>query len=687
MNLLHLETSKYLLQHANNPVHWWPWCDAAFEEAKRRNVPVLVSIGYTACHWCHVMEHESFENAEVAAYMNEHFVNIKVDREERPDVDAVYMDALQAIAGSGGWPLNMFVLPNRMPFYGGTYFPPQPAYNRPSWLQVLQSIQKTYASNVLQLESQADNLAAHLANAYQLVNKNKQNAAPIANAEMQATEALLAIADTEWGGFGNAPKFLQTGSILYLTRHHWFTNHAPSLAQAELTVQKMLMGGIYDQLGGGIARYSTDKYWQAPHFEKMLYDNALFISTLAELFGTTKKAEYAAAIEQTVNWLLREMKSEYGLFYASIDADSEGEEGKYYTWQAQELKELLGADYAIFKTVYQIEDEGNWEHTNILWRTKTWQVLANELALTELELQELIAKCHQKLLPYRQLRVFPEVDDKQLLGWNALLIAALASAGYHCNNSAHFSLAKQLWQAVHQHFQKTPCYFHTFTAGKAKIDAFADDYAYLIQAGIALANYTGERQYWLHAWDLQKKAIELFSDADGIYFYYTNQFQPVLVAKKVDTYDGATPCANSVFAHNLQVLGTVMGNMDWCQRAAAMVQGIGNGAIRYPNSFSGWSAWHQKQHFGSVEVVVWPTAEHSFEQILQQLQAIAPPYTVFVNAEIWQGETVTPALLEGKNRTSTTDYTLYICIQNTCLPPVNSIVSAAEILKARALAY
>src|ERR1700748_3560498 len=376
MNRLGKETSPYLLQHAHNPVDWYPWGEEALQTARLENKPILVSIGYAACHWCHVMERESFEDADTARFMNEHFVNIKIDREERPDLDHIYMDAVQAITGSGGWPLNVFLTPQGKPFYGGTYFPPRSMYNRPSWKDVLAGISRSFGEKRAEIEQQAEQLTQHVAGAGSFGARDAA-AASLADGPSslfnpdtlrQIRDQLLATADKEAGGFGGAPKFPQTFSIRYLLHYHYFTGDAASLDQACLSLDKMIAGGIYDQLGGGFARYSTDNEWLVPHFEKMLYDNALLVIVLSETYQLTRNPVYKEAIEQTIAFIDRDLSNGEGAFYAALDADSEGIEGKYYVWDRAEIEQVLGADAALFCHWYGVSAEGNWEGKNILPR-------------------------------------------------------------------------------------------------------------------------------------------------------------------------------------------------------------------------------------------------------------------------------------------------------------------------------
>jgi uncharacterized protein YyaL (SSP411 family) len=379
-NRLIKETSPYLLQHAHNPVDWYPWGEEALQKASMEDKPILVSIGYSACHWCHVMERESFEDEVTADIMNKYFVNIKIDREERPDLDHVYMDAVQTITGSGGWPLNVFLTPDAKPFYGGTYFPPVRAFNRMSWKETLYAIHESYRDKREEIESQAENLTRHIvnANSFGISTQEAENTSHFFSRDDLEIIAknLLQSADKEWGGFGQAPKFPQTFSIQYLLRHYHFTNDENALKQALLSLDKMMKGGIYDHLGGGFARYSTDAQWLAPHFEKMLYDNALLVGVLAEAYQLTGQEKYAETIKETLGFIQRELTSPKGGFYSALDADSEGVEGKYYVWSKDEINSLLGDDADLFAEVYNISEKGNWEHTNILWLKEAIEVHA-----------------------------------------------------------------------------------------------------------------------------------------------------------------------------------------------------------------------------------------------------------------------------------------------------------------------
>ena len=440
--LIH-ETSPYLLQHAHNPVDWYPWGDEAFERARAEDKPVLVSIGYAACHWCHVMERESFEHEEVAAIMNELFINIKVDREERPDVDHIYMDAVQAMSGSGGWPLNVFLTPDRKPFYGGTYFPTQRAFNRPSWTEVLHSLSNAYKTQKQEILQQAEQLTEHLkaSNAFGLSVTDPAGLFTEGNIT-EAYHNIMHQADRQWGGFGKAPKFPQTFAIGFLLRYAHLEGVEEARQQALLSLDKMKQGGIYDHVGGGFARYSTDTEWLVPHFEKMLYDNALLVSVLAEAYQLTDDERYEEVIEETLQFVERELMHAEGGFYSALDADSEGEEGRFYVWSEEEIQQVLGPEAELFCAYFDVSEKGNWEGKNILWVKVPLHQFALERNMDPALLASFIIRSKQKLLEQRSKRVRPQLDDKILLGWNALMASAYCNAFAATGNDHYRDVAQ-----------------------------------------------------------------------------------------------------------------------------------------------------------------------------------------------------------------------------------------------------
>lgn len=669
--LIH-ETSPYLLQHAHNPVHWMPWGEAALQKAKDENKPILVSIGYAACHWCHVMERESFEDEGTAQIMNEYFINIKIDREERPDLDHIYMDAVQAMTGSGGWPLNVFLTPDCKPFYGGTYFPPVRAYNRMSWKETLHAIHQSYQEKKHEIEAQAENLMNHLLNANAFgINKADEAVKPsIFTHENVALIAdnILKQADTEWGGFGNAPKFPQTFSIQYLLRHYHFTKDETALQQALLSLDKMVYGGIYDQLGGGFARYSTDVKWLAPHFEKMLYDNALLIGVLSEAYQITHNKLYAEVIEQTIGFIEREMLDASGGFYSALDADSEGVEGKFYTWSKDEIDTLLGNDSALYCEYYNVVTEGNWEHSNILWVQEPLQDFAERKAIEVQDLKAVIKRCNAILFAQRKNRIPPQLDDKILLGWNALTITALCKAYAATGVERYKQLAISNYQFIIKAFvAKDGSLYHTYKNGQAKIPAFLDDYAYFIQACIHLQEVSGESMYLTKAKDLAEYVIENFVEVDTGFFYYTNQHQADVIVRKKEVYDGAVPSGNAVMANNLLYLGVVFNKQNWREHAMDVAQNLGTAIIRYPTSFGVWASLVQMETNGIKEIVATGTGAKNY---------LKPILQIFLPNKIMQTATSFEkgfSLLEGKEFAKETMF--YICENYSCKEPVDNFIN------------
>lgn len=673
MNRLAKETSPYLLQHAHNPVDWYPWGEEALQKAKAEDKPILVSIGYAACHWCHVMERESFEDEETARIMNELFINIKIDREERPDLDHIYMDAVQAMTGSGGWPLNVFLTPDKLPFYGGTYFPPVKAFNRPSWTEVLLALSQAFRERREDLETQAQNMREHLTQASRF-GESVADLHLVPKEELFTKEQcdtifsnMMQQGDKVWGGFGSAPKFPGTFIIQYLLRYHHSFNEPQALQQALLSLDKMIQGGIYDQLGGGFARYSTDAKWLAPHFEKMLYDNALLVDVLSEAYQLTGKELYAQTIAGTLGFVERELTDAGGGFYSALDADSEGVEGKFYTWSRKEIEEILGADANLFCAFYDVTEEGNWEETNILWITKPAAVFASENGITEEALEKSLAASREKLMAVRSKRVRPGLDDKIILGWNALMIhaccrayAALGVEKYREMgiNAMKFCL-KNLQQVDKQSF------FHTFKADVAKYPAFLDDYAWLVRALIALQEITGDTEWLEKARELTEYVVKNFSDEGDIYFYYTEAGQTDVIVRKKEVYDGATPSGNAVMASNLIYLSIVYDRKDWSERGVAMLAGQSQMAVRYATSFGVWAGLLLQLVNGIKEIAV---VGNDYKSRMKDTNRHYIPFKVMLGAA-----TDRPGmpLLEQRERPGET--LIYVCEDYHCIKPVNYI--------------
>ena len=677
-NLLSSETSPYLLQHAHNPVQWQPWGQAALQLAKELDKPILVSIGYSACHWCHVMERESFENEATAAIMNEHFINIKIDREERPDIDHIYMDAVQAITGSGGWPLNVFLTPDGKPFYGGTYFPPEPAHGRASWVDVLLSINKGWQERRTEMEEQAKNLMSHLkkSNNFGLIKSNinieigKQT---FTKKDVETiTKNLLQNADMKQGGFGKAPKFPQTFSVNCLLQAAHFLDDKNALAHAELSLTKMLHGGIYDHLAGGLCRYSTDEEWLAPHFEKMLYDNALFITSLSNAFLLTKKNVYKNAINHVCNFLFAEMKNINGGYYAAIDADSEGMEGKFYVWDKATIDLTLGKDAALYNQYYNVTENGNWEEKNILRVLKPLEEVANHFKIDIASAENIIIEANKKLLYQRNKRIRPSTDDKILLGWNALLITAFCNAFAATQNTLYKEEAEALCTFLESKFViKNECY-HTYKNGVAKYPAFLDDFAYLIEAYINLQEITGKEEYLHKAKNITEQVFNNFFDEESGYFFFTTKEQTDVIFRKIEMYDGATPSANAVMAKNLYYLSIVFDKQKWKNMSVFMIDSLKTIILKHPSSFGIWAAQAINISMGINEISVIGNnmTPLLYETLLE-----------YIPNKILQS-TSSLSNLPLMNKKPINENTLiYVCCNFECKPPIESIKELLKCLK------
>lgn len=668
------ETSPYLLQHAHNPVNWYPWSEQAFERAKTENKPVLVSIGYAACHWCHVMERESFENPEVASIMNDNFINIKVDREERPDVDHIYMDAVQAITGSGGWPLNVFLTPERKPFYGGTYFPPRRAFNRASWTEVLLSIAQTFKEKRQDVEQQADTLTEHLhaSNSFGFSQSSSDQVFSEKNIH-EAFENCMKSADREWGGFGRAPKFPQTFTLQFLLNYYQVYKNDEALKQAVLSLDKMIQGGIYDHIGGGFARYSTDTEWLVPHFEKMLYDNALLVSTLSTAYRVTKNERYKAVIEETLAFVERElMHKRYG-FFSALDADSEGEEGKYYVWSATEVKKLLKEEADQFSTFFNITETGNWEGKNIPWIKTPWESFIREKNLDHTAFEKLIKSGKAKLLQARETRIRPLLDDKVLLGWNSLMNLAYSQAYGATGNRHYKEIAERNMNFLLAAFTaENNGLHHTWKDEKATYPAFLDDYSNLIAALLELGQVTSDIKWLNRAYELTEYVIRHFEDETSSFFFYTSKEQKDLLLRKKEVYDGATPSGNAVMASNLYKLSIIFDHSQWKERSHNLLTAIGEVTTRYPTSFGVWLNQLFEIIKGTNEIAV---IGNNWEIYLEEILRLPIPHKL-VMASARPDKNV-PLLA---NKAVNDETLIYLCKNYSCLNPVNTITDLQKIL-------
>lgn len=667
-DLIH-ETSLYLLQHAHNPVNWYSWNESTLSLSKKLNKPILLSIGYSACHWCHVMERESFEDLETATFMNENFINIKVDREERPDIDSIYMDAVQILTGSGGWPLNVFLTPDAKPFYGGTYFPPKQIYNRPSWMDVLQFVCEIWKDNPNKAEDQAQKLLDHI-QSLTSVFSNVSNNFKIEKSEFTSSfcedlnTTLLKSADKIWGGFGTAPKFPQTFSIQCLLAYGKFYNCQESTEHALLSLKSMLRGGIYDHLAGGLCRYSTDDKWLAPHFEKMLYDNALLIIVLSEAYQICRDEEIKVGIEKTITFCENELKNMEGGYFAAIDADSEGEEGKFYVWHKTEIESVLGEDSSEFIDYYGVTDKGNWEGVNILNKSHHFN---NPIYTTDVdELFRRIAICEKKLLSCRNKRIRPVTDDKIILSWNALYLTALCKASAALKEEKYRVIAEDLFHFLESKFFMSDCQlYHTYQKSELKFMAYLDDYAYLIQSCILLQELTGNQNYLDHAKSFTQYVIDSFGQENSGFFYYTNDKQQDLILRKVDIYDSALPSGNSVMAFNLKYLAEIFQMDNWKNRSVKMYNQIQTLAIKHPNSFAFWAFHIINQSVENYQIVL---IGHENSEMRAFLNEMYIPNKVFQSAEI---EKKYPLLL-GKSVIENSCQ-VFICDETMCYEPQRSL--------------
>lgn len=668
------ETSPYLLQHAHNPVDWHPWDEKALDLAKKENKPILVSIGYSACHWCHVMERESFEDEATARIMNDHFINIKIDREERPDLDHIYMDAVQAMTGSGGWPLNVFLTPGGKPFYGGTYFPPKKAFNRPSWVEILTGVHEAFAQRRNEIDSQAENLTEHLtqANSFGMTKSGETNFFTTEKT-FEAFNNIMKNADRTWGGFGRAPKFPQSFVIQYLLRFSHINENNDAFQQALVSIDKMIDGGIYDQVAGGFARYSTDTEWLVPHFEKMLYDNALLISIISEAYQLSKKERYREIIDETVEFIQRELMHPQKGFYSALDADSEGEEGKFYVWNFYEVNEFLKQDAALFCEFFDITPNGNWEGNNIPRRKKTAEAFCAEKNISIEHLNEVIHRGKKILLEKRAARVRPQTDDKLLLSWNALMNTALSKAFAATGNKTFKDLAIANMQFLLGNFAKDETgFFHSWKDAKAKHSAFLDDYAFLVQALIQLQEVTGDTQWLVRAKKLTEHVIGNFSDNETDFFFYTSREQRDVIIRKKEVYDGAQPSGNAVMAENLYRVGIYFDQPGWRDQAARMIGSLGNAIVHYPTSFGVWACLMMELTEGTNEIAL---ISGEPQNVLLQVLKQYIPHRVIMAAE--EPSDSFP-LLSGKINNGKN--TLYLCRNYACEKPVNSVEAMMDLI-------
>ena len=676
-NRLINETSPYLLQHANNPVDWFAWRPDAFEKAKAEDKPILVSIGYSTCHWCHVMEHESFEDEEIAGIMNELFVCIKVDREERPDIDMIYMEAVQMISGSGGWPLNCFLLPDGSPIYGGTYFPPEERYGKPSWRQVLLNIAKSYQTQKNVVVEQAKRLKEAIQNnEKRFIN---QDIVPVEEKPQLDFARLFNSVqqdfDTINGGMGGAPKFPQTATIDLLNALYYYYGIEDALQQATLSLGKMISGGIYDQLRGGFSRYATDRAWLIPHFEKMLYDNALILRSLADTYRLNKSKKYERAILETLAFLDAEMTHSEGGFYSALDADSEGVEGKFYVWSKEEIDRILGEDSTLFCQIYNVTEHGNWEEVNILNLPVEIETYCKENSYDPDTIYQKLETSKQKLLVQRNKRIHPGLDDKILMGWNALMITSLSELGQALNNTEIIGKAVIQFEKVRSYFKANDHWYHSYKNAQRSYMAMLDDYAYWIEACLSLHQVTQDSSYIIEAEEIFIYVISNFYDKNDGLFYYTSAEQNDIIIRKKELFDNATPSGNAVMCRMLFFIGILKDNREYITMAERMIRNLEKSILLYPTSFAYWVKNLIIMNKSLEEIVITgPQKKDLYKEILKQYSPARLVMIADSKVKDWP-------MLYGKDETDET--LIYFCKEYNCQEPVHNLNELIELMRVK----
>ena len=665
-NQLINESSPYLLQHAHNPVNWYPWGEEALEKAKKENKLLIISIGYAACHWCHVMEHESFEDTTVARIMNEYFVPIKVDREERPDVDDIYMTACNLITGRGGWPLNAFALPDGRPVWAGTYFP------KDQWLDILNQFKKLKEENYERLEDSANRITEGLKNAddIALVEGNVE----FTNEDLKTiADNVIRHVDFKDGGRTGAPKFPMPNNYEFLLKYYDLTADEQALEATKITLDKMAYGGIYDQLGGGFARYSVDAYWVVPHFEKMLYDNGQLVSLYSKAFQLTKDPYYEQIVRETLAFVERELMDEEGGFYSSLDADSEGEEGKFYVWTSDEIDSLLTdeLDREIFRDYFEIKNSGNWEeHKNILYRRKSTEEIAQKFNLSEEEVNQSINRSRSILMEVRDTRVRPGLDDKMLTSWNALMLNGYIDAYKSLGDEAYLATALKNAQFLADHQMKSDYRLdRNRKDGKSSINGFLDDYAITIDAFLNLYEVTFDED-WLEKSDaLCQYVIQHFSKENNGMFNYTSDLDPPLVARKSEIADNVIPSSNSIMARNLQKIGLYLYNEDYLNRSIQMLQNLKQTLVTasMTSFYSNWGQLFAGWSNPPFEIAI---VGENAPKLSHELMRNYLPNAIFLGG----GEDTSLKLLANKYQEGET--LIYVCQNKVCKFPVSTVDEA-----------
>lgn len=680
------ESSPYLQQHAHNPVDWYPWGDEMFTRAREENKPILLSIGYSACHWCHVMESESFENEEIAAIMNEHFVCVKVDREERPDLDNIYMTAVQLMTQQGGWPLTVFLTPDGKPFFGGTYFPPVDAGGRPGFPSVLMQISRFYSENSESAETigKIDELVAQI----QRVSAGPGGTGePVGQIDLsQAVDRLRRSFDETWGGFGGAPKFPSSSNLDLLLRYHFRTGDKSALSMVTHTLDKMMQGGMYDQLGGGFHRYSVDERWLIPHFEKMLYDNGLLVPVYLDAWVVTGNDAYRAVVEEILGYIEREMTASGGSFFSSEDADSEGDEGKFYVWTRSELIELLGErDGGFVADYFGVTDTGNFEHgRSALHQPAVLEAVVERHSITVDEGRKILAQAKSRMLDVRSTRVRPARDDKTLTEWNGMAITAFARAGRVLREERYIRAAEKAALFILDEMTDGDILLHTWKDGVAKQSGFLPDYAYLTQALIDLYEATWNIRYLKEAIFWNGRMVDLFSDEENGGFYFTGDANEELLARTKDIFDGSVPSGNSVAAWNLARLARLTGDAKLKAKAEAVFSCFSQAMANQPVAATTLLAALDFHYGVAREIVVVgekndPVTSRFLEKIASHYAPDAVVAFLDPTADSGEAASLIP-LLKGKE--SVGEPTVFVCRNYVCDAPAKDEAALERALTA-----
>ncbi len=676
-HLVH-ETSPYLLQHAHNPVDWYPWGEEALARARQEDKPIFLSIGYAACHWCHVMERESFENEAIAKILNEHFICIKVDREERPDLDEIYMMATQLVTSSGGWPMSVWLTPDLKPFYAGTYFPPNDRWGRPGFGRVLESLADAYHSDRDKIERTAREITRSVQNA---LSDNLSSASVTLEWVSVAAEALQDRYDPLYGGFGGAPKFPHTMDLMLLLREYRRTHNQEILQMVTHSLNRMARGGMYDQLGGGFHRYSVDDRWLIPHFEKMLYDNALLARTYLEAFQVTGEESFARIARETLDYVIREMQSSEGGYFSSTDADSEGEEGKFFVWSPEEIQAVLGeAEAKVVCEYFDVRAGGNFEHTgkSALWIPKAPEDVAGKLRISVDELLGVVEHSRPKLLAERLKRVPPGLDDKILTDWNGMMISAMAFGAFVLSEPRYLQSAIRAAESILEYQWDGTRLLHTRRVGRSHLEGMLSDYANLTLGLLDLYQASLEPKWLEAAIAVHRKMVEKFHDPEAGGFFNTLADQKDLLFRSKSASDGAVPSGNSVAALVSLKLGYLTGDPSLIDLSESTLKAFGAILRTAGTAYSQMLIALDLLSEGGEQLVIIPSGADDGNQFFEPLRRRFSPYLLWIKADGEKTTRLSP-LLVGKTPKSKT--LAYLCRGTTCLPPVAEVDELLEKLR------